>query len=130
MYVNQLITDQPLNQPSALEQLHLKKTTLAVMLNDGRMGKAATNSIWFTKQGDLKMTKRKALKTALWTRPDNPPANLVNIAGHSVETVCNITHGLFVQFEVGDHSFERADFLTYEGQHHLNEMPEQMRERL
>ncbi len=88
-----------------LEQLHLKKMMLAVMLNDGSMGEAATNSIWFTKQGDLKMAKRKALKTALWMRPNNPLADLVNIAGHSVETVHNIMHGLFVQFEVGDHSF-------------------------
>ncbi len=105
-YVDQLITEQPLNRPSELEQLHLRKTTLAVLLNNGRMGDAVTNSIWFTKQGDLKMAKRKALKTSLWTRPDNLLANIVQLGGHSVETVPNITHGLFVQFEVGEHSYE------------------------
>ncbi len=87
---------------------------LAVLLDDGRMGEEATNSIWYTKQGDLKTSKRKALKMALWTRPENPPADIVQTGGHCVETVCNITHGLFVQFEVGDHSLERADFLTFE----------------
>ncbi len=129
-YVNQLITEQLLNRPSALKQLHMKKTMLAVLVNDGRMGDAVTNSIWFMKQGDLKTTKRKALKTALWTRPDNPLADIVQIGGHSVETVRNIMHGLFVQFEVGDHSFERVDFLTFKDQHHLNETPKQTRKHL
>ncbi len=123
MYVDQFVLDQLINRPSELEKLHLKKTMLTVLLNDGRMGDAATNSIWFTKQGDLKTKKRKALKTVLWTRPDNPPADVVQIGGHSMETVCNITHGLIAQFEVGDHSYERADFLTFEEQRHLNEMP-------
>ncbi len=54
----------------------------------------------------MKTNKRKALKTALWTRPDNPPADVMQIGGHSLETVCNITHRLFIQFDVGDHSFE------------------------
>ncbi len=62
-------------------------------------------------------------------RPDNPPADIVQTGGHSVETVRNVMHGLFVQFEVGDHSLERADFLTFEGQSHLSETPEQMCER-
>ncbi len=48
--------------------------------------------------------------------------------GHSVETVRNVMHGLFVQFEVGDHSLEQADFLTFEDQRHPLEMPEQMSE--
>ncbi len=65
---------------------------------------------------------------ALWTRPDNPPADVVQIGGHSVETVRNITHGLFVQFEVGDHSDERAGFLTFEDQQHPMETPSQTSE--
>ncbi len=68
-----------------------------MLLNDGRMGDAMTNSIWFTKKDDLKMAKRKALKTALWTRPENPPADVVQIGGHSVETVCNIMLRLFIR---------------------------------
>ncbi len=51
MYADQLITGQPLNRPGALENLHIKKTVLAVMLNNGRMGAVATNLIWYTKQG-------------------------------------------------------------------------------
>ncbi len=70
---------------------------LCVLLNDGRMGEEATNSIWYTKQPDLKHSKRKALKMALWTRPKNPLADIVQTGGHSVETVCSITHGLFTQ---------------------------------
>ncbi len=106
MYADQLITKQPVNRPGELKRMHLKKTVLAILLNDGRMGEEATNSIWYTKQGDLKSSKRKALKTALWMRPDNPLANIVQTGSHSVETVRNVTHGLFVQFEVGDHSLE------------------------
>ncbi len=68
---------------------------LAVLLNDGRRGKEATNSIWYMKQGDLKTSKKKALKTTLWMRPENLPADIVQTGGHSVETVHNITHGLF-----------------------------------
>ncbi len=75
------------------------------------------------------MAKRKALKTALWMRPENPPADVVQIGGHSVETVHNIMHGLFVQFEVGEHSYERAEFLTFEDQRHPNETPNKMSER-
>ncbi len=106
MYADQLVTEQPLNRLGALENLHIKKTVLAVMLNDGRMGEAATNSIWYTKQGDLKMAKRKSLRTVLWTRPDNPLADIVQIGSYSVETVCNIMHGLFIQLDMSNHSFE------------------------
>ncbi len=70
------------------------------------MGEEATNSIWYTKRPDLRSLKRKALKTALWTRPKNPLADIVQTGSHSAETVCNITHGLFAQYEVGEHSLE------------------------
>ncbi len=49
----------------------------------------------------------------------------MQMGSHSVETVCNITHGLFAQYEVGDHSLERVNFLTFEDQHHPSEMPEE-----
>ncbi len=53
---------------------------LTVLLNDGRMGEEATNSIWHMKQGDLKTSKRKVLKTALWMRPDNLLATSYRLA--------------------------------------------------
>ncbi len=65
---------------------------------------------------------------ALWTRPENLPANIVQTGGHSVETVRNIMHGLFTQYEVGEHSLERVNFLTFEDQHHPSEKPEETRE--
>ncbi len=46
-----------------------------------------------------------------------------------METVCNITHGLFTQYRVGLHSYEWVDFLMFENQSHLMEQPEEMRER-
>ncbi len=100
--------------------------TLSVLLNDGRMGEEVTNSIWYTKRPDLKTSKRKALKTALWMKPENLLADIVQTGGHSMETVRNTMHGHFAQYEVGEHSLERADFLTFEDQYHPNEMPEEM----
>ncbi len=101
---------------------------ISVLLNDGKMGEEVTNSIWYTKRPDLKTSKRKALKTALWMRPENPPADIVQTGGHSMETVHNITHRLFAQYEVGEHSLERVDFLTFEDQYHPMEMLEEMRD--
>ncbi len=127
-FIDQLITEQPLSRPCELEQLHIPKMILSMLLNDGRMGKEATNWIWYTKQPDLKHQKRMVLKTALWMRPENLPADIVQIGGHSMETIRNIMHGLFTQYEVGEHSLERVDFLTFEDQYHPMEMPEGMRE--
>ncbi len=45
MYVDQLVTPQLLNWPHELEQLHIPKMTLYVLLNDGKMGTDATNSV-------------------------------------------------------------------------------------
>ncbi len=87
------------------------------------------NSIWFTKQPNLKLPKQKAMSTALWTRPEHPQADIVQIGGHSVETVHNITHGVFLQYEVRAHSFERVNFLTFKDQYHLKERPEETTDR-
>ncbi len=46
-----------------------------------------------------------------------------------METVCNIMHGLFLQYQVGPHSYERVDLLMFVNQYHLLEWPEEMRER-
>ncbi len=78
------------------------------------------------KQPNLKQAKQKALKAPLWTKPENLPADIVQTGGHSVETVRNITHGLFTQYEVGEHSLERVDFLTFESQYHLMETPKEL----
>ncbi len=66
---------------------------------------------------------------ALWTKPENPLADVVQTGGHSMEMVCNITHRLFLQYEVGEHSLERVDFLTFENQYHPMEEPEETQER-
>ncbi len=124
-YIDQLVTLQPLNRPQELEQLHIPKTTISVLLNDRKIGTGSMNSIWYMKQPDLEQPKWKALKMALWTRPENLPADVIQTGGHSMETVCNITHGLFTQYEVGEHSLEQVDFLTFENQYHLIETPEE-----
>ncbi len=125
MYVDQLITSQPLNRPDELEKLHLSKMMLLVLLNDGRVGEGWENSMWYTKQGDLMTPKRKPLKTSLWMRPDNLPADIVQRGGRSVEAVRNVMHGLVVQYDVGEHSLERVDFLTFEDRQHPAETAEQ-----
>ncbi len=105
-YINQLVTPQPLNRLHKLEQLHIPKTMLSVLLNDRKMGAEVMNLVWYMKRSDLKTAKRKALKMALWTKPKNPLADVVQTGGHSVKTVRNITHRLFTQYEVGEHSLE------------------------
>ncbi len=129
MYVDQLVTMQPLNRLHELEQLHIPKMTISVLLNDRKIGAESMNSIWYMKQPNLKQSKQKALKTALWTRPENLLADVIQTGGHSVEMVRNITHRLFLQYEVGEHSLEWVDFLTFENQYHPMEMPEETRER-
>ncbi len=81
------------------------------------------NSIWYTEQQNLKQMKQKALKMALWTQPKNLPADVIQTGGHSVEMVRNIMHGLFTQYQVGPHSYEQVDFLTFENQYHPMEQP-------
>ncbi len=46
-----------------------------------------------------------------------------------METVHKITHGLFLQYQVGTHNYERVDFLMFANQYHPLEQPEEMRER-
>ncbi len=103
--------------------------TISVLLNDRKIGAESMNSIWYMKQPDLKQSKQKALKMALWTRPKNLPADIIQTGGHSMETVRNIMHRLFTQYKVGEHSLERVDFLTFKSQYHPMEMPEEMWER-
>ncbi len=67
MYVEQLVPLQLLNQPDELEQLHLLKTLLSVLLNDGKTGGEAMNSIWYMKQPNLRLAKQELLYTVLWT---------------------------------------------------------------
>ncbi len=128
-YVDQLVTVQLLNRLDELEHLHIPKTMLSVLLNDGKTGGEVMNSIWYTKQPNLRLMKQKPLHTALWTRPKNPPANIIQIGGHSMETVRNIMHGVFLQYQVGTHSYERVNFLTFESQYHPKEQPKETRAR-
>ncbi len=46
-----------------------------------------------------------------------------------METVRNIRHGIFLQYEVGAHSFECVNFLTFEDQYHLKERPKETRDQ-
>ncbi len=46
-----------------------------------------------------------------------------------MEMVCNITHGLFLQYQVRTHSYEQVYFLTFVNQYQLLEQPEEMRDR-
>ncbi len=38
-------------------------------------------------------------------------------------------HGLFSQYQVGPHSYERVDFLMFENQYHPLDQPKETRER-
>ncbi len=106
MYIDQLVMLQLLNRLDELEQLHIPKTTLSILLNDGKTGGDVMNSIWYMKQPNLKQVKQKPLHTALWMRPENPLANIIQISGHSMETVHDIMHRIFLQYQVGTHSYE------------------------
>ncbi len=64
MYVNQLVTLQPLNRPDELEQLHILKTMLSILLNNGKTGRDAMNSIWYMKQPNLRQATEHGIVDA------------------------------------------------------------------
>ncbi len=96
---------------------------MSILLNDGKTGGDAMNSIWYTKQRNLKQGKQKLLPTVLWTRPKNPPADIIQIGGHSMQTLSNnIMAGSAAKPTSHPHLQELVAPATIQPQRHMNEV--------
>ncbi len=120
-YLDQQMDEEPVVDSADLERLHFSKMGVSVLMAEGKMGAQTPFSIFWMKKASQVAIREKMSKTALWTSPYDPPADIVKICGRSIEVIRFNMHGFFLQYELGPHSYERIETMEFLDQRHPGE---------
>ncbi len=121
-YLDQFMLEDPITKLEDLEQFHFSKTTMSAFLSEGKTSSQCQYSIFWKKHISMTEKQTKVSRTALWTSPSDLPANIIQICGCSVEVIWFNRHGIFLQFELGDHSQEWIAQMKFARKMHPGEM--------
>ncbi len=127
-YLDQFMLEDLIMKPSDLEQFHFSKANMSAFLSEGKTSSQCRYSIFWKKHIGMTEKWTKMSKTALWTRPSDLPTNIVQICGCSVEVVWFNLHGIFLQFELGDHNREQIAQMKFAQQVHPDETQAETRD--
>ncbi len=128
-YLDQFMLEDPIMKLLDLEQFHFSKTKMSTFLSEGKMSSQCQYSMFWKKHKSMTEKQTKVSKTTLWTSLSDPPANIIQICGCSVEVVQFNLHGFFLQYELGDHSQEQVAQMKFAQQVHPDETQAEMRDR-
>ncbi len=127
-FLDQFMDEEPVTDPADLERMHFSKMGISVFMAEGKMGAQTPFSIFWTKKVSQVAIREYVSKTALWTSPLDPPADMVKLCGWSVEIIWFNLHRFFLQYELGSHSYKRIETMEFLDQQHPEETRPQMME--